>query len=389
MSPIPYWRLSGFYFFYFAFVGAMAPYWGLYLRSLAFDAFQIGVLMSLLQVMRIFAPNIWGHIADRTGRRVAIVQTAAGVSLVSFIGVFLGTGFWWMFAVMSFISFFWSASLPLVEATTLSHLRDRTDRYGLIRLWGSVGFILVVIALGVVLDHWPIRVLLWVIMGLLVGIVLFARFIPEAEVAQLEVEHVSLKGVLKRPQVIALLVAAMLMAAAHGPYYTFFTIHLVDAGYSKTAAGWLWALGVICEVGVFMVMPRVLKRIRPETVLLTTLLAATVRFMLIGWCVRNLPLLLVAQLLHALTFAAYHASAIGLVHRYFRGRNQARGQALYNSLAFGVGGSIGSLYSGAVWQAWGGAWTYTIAAAFALAGAVVFHFSGRPPDMAPEAPGMK
>jgi PPP family 3-phenylpropionic acid transporter len=77
MPNLPYWRLSGFYFFYFAFVGAMSPFWGLYLQSLAFDAFQIGVLMSLLQVMRIFAPNIWGHIADRTGRRTAIVQIAA------------------------------------------------------------------------------------------------------------------------------------------------------------------------------------------------------------------------------------------------------------------------------------------------------------------------
>ncbi|MDR3395446.1 MAG: MFS transporter [Parasulfuritortus sp.] len=389
MNPIPYWRLSGFYFFYFAFVGAMAPYWGLYLRSLAFNAFQIGVLMSLLQVMRIFAPNVWGHIADRTGRRVTIVQIAATVSFISFIGVFWGSSFWWMFGVMSFISFFWSASLPLVEATTLSHLRDRTDRYGLIRLWGSVGFILVVVALGVVLDHWPIRTLLWVIMGLLVGIVLFARFIPEAEVAQLEVEHVSLKGVLKRPEVVALLVAAMLMAAAHGPYYTFFTIYLVDAGYSKTVAGWLWALGVICEVGVFMIMPRVLKRIQPETVLLVTLIAASVRFLLIGWFVGNLPLLLLAQLLHALTFAAYHAAAIGLVHRHFRGKNQARGQALYNSLAFGIGGSIGSLYSGAAWQILGGPQTYSIAAAFALAGAVVFHFRGRGQRLVPHGPDMK
>jgi len=377
MSRVPYWRLSGFYFFYFAFVGAMAPYWWLYLRSLTFNAFQIGVLMSLLQVMRIFAPNIWGQVADRTGKRVAIVQIAAAVSLVSFVGVFLGTGFWWLFAVMSVISFFCSASLPLVEATTLSHLKDRSDRYGLIRLWGSVGFILVVVGLGAALDHWPIRLLLWVVMGLLVGIVLFARFIPEAEAAQLETEQVALKGVLRRPEVVALLVAAMLMAAAHGPYYTFFTIHLVDAGYSKTAAGWLWALGVICEVGVFMVMPRVLKRVRPETVLLASLFAAAIRFLLIGWFVDNLPLLLLAQWLHALTFAAYHAAAIGLVHRHFRGKNQARGQALYNSLAFGVGGSIGSLYSGAAWQTLGGAQTYTIAAAFALAGAAVFHFWGR------------
>ncbi|MEW5787999.1 MAG: MFS transporter [Pseudomonadota bacterium] len=374
---LPYWRLSGFYFFYFAFVGAMAPFWGLYLHSLAFNAFQIGVLMSLLQVMRIFAPNIWGHIADRSGRRVAIVQLAAGVCLVAFVGVFWATSFWALFAVMSLISFFWSASLPLVEATTLSHLGDRTDRYGRIRLWGSVGFILVVVGLGAALDHASIRLVPWVVLGLLVGIVLTARFIPEADVARLHVEHVPLGHVLRRPQVWALLAAALLMAAAHGPYYTFFTIHLVETGYSKSVAGWLWALGVVCEIGIFLVMPRVFARIKPETVLLATLLIAALRFLLIGWQADNLPVLLLAQLMHAFTFGAYHASALALVHRHFTGKNQARGQAMYNSLAFGVGGTLGSLYSGAAWDGLGAGWTFSIAAGCALLATLAFAWRGR------------
>lgn len=377
MSTVPYWRLSGFYFFYFAFVGAMAPYWGLYLQSLAFSAFQIGVLMSLLHVMRIFAPNVWGHIADRTGRRVVIVQMAALVSFFFFLGVFVDAGFWWMFAVMSGISFFWSASLPLVEATTLSHLGERTDRYGNIRLWGSVGFIVVVIGLGMLLDYAPMRAMLWVILGLLLGIVLFSRFIPEAERRQVEAEHVPLRAVLRRSEVMALLLAGLLMTAAHGPYYTFFTIHLVEHGYSKTLAGWLWALGVVCEIGIFLVMPKVFRHVRVERVLLASLLAAAVRFVLIGVWAESVPLLLFAQGLHALTFGAYHASAITLVHRYFRGRNQARGQALYNSTAYGVGGTLGSLYAGTGWDALGGAATFAGAAGVALLAALLFKAYGQ------------
>ncbi len=377
MSALPYWRLSGFYFFYFAFVGAMAPFWGLYLRSLEFNAFQIGVLMSLLQVMRIFAPNIWGHIADHSGKRVAIVQLAALVCLVAFVGVFWATSFWPLFLVMSLISFFWSASLPLVEATTLSHLGDRTDRYGRIRLWGSVGFILVVVGLGAALDHASIRLVPWVVTGLLVGIVLTSRVIPEAEIARHEHVHIPLRDVVRRPQVLALFIAALLMAAAHGPYYTFFTIHLVEAGYSKTVAGWLWALGVVCEIGIFLIMPRVFARIRHETVLLVTLAAAALRFLLIGWLVDNLLVLLFAQLLHGLTFGAYHASALALVHRHFIGKNQARGQALYNSLAFGVGGTLGSLYSGAVWDRIGSGWTFSLASLCAFLAALVFAWKGR------------
>ncbi|MBM4181363.1 MAG: MFS transporter [Betaproteobacteria bacterium] len=378
MSPVPYWRLSGFYFFYFAFVGAMAPFWGLYLHSLEFNAFQIGVLMSLLQVMRIFAPNIWGHIADRSGRRVAIVRLAALASLLTFVGVFWATSFWPLFVVMSLISFFWSASLPLVEATTLSHLGDRTDRYGRIRLWGSIGFIVVVVGLGWALDHASIRLVPWVVLGLLVGIVLTSRLIPEAEIATHAQDQPPLRSVLRQPAVLALFAAAMLMAAAHGPYYTFFTIHLVDVGYSKSLAGWLWALGVVCEIGIFLMMPRVFARVRVETVLLATLVIAAVRFLLIGWQADNLPVLLLAQLLHAFTFGAYHASALALVHRHFTGRHQARGQALYNSLAFGVGGTLGSLYSGAAWDGLGSGMTFSLAAGFAIIAALVFAWKGRP-----------
>lgn len=378
LSALPYWRLSGFYFFYFAFVGAMAPYWSLYLRELEFTALQIGVLMALLQVMRIFAPNIWGHIADHSGHRAPIVRSAALVCLIAYLGVFWGTGFWWLFAVMSLIGFFWSAPLPLVEAITLSHLKERSDLYGKIRLWGSIGFILVVLGLGFALDFAPIRILLWVVLGLLLGIVLFARLLPDAPVPSHETEHVPLGRILRRAEVVALLVAAILMAAAHGPYYTFFTIHLVDAGYGKGMAGWLWALGVLCEIGVFLLMPRLLKRVRMETVLSFTLVAAVLRFLLIGWAVENLAVLLFAQTLHAFTFGAYHAAAVGLVHRHFRGRNQARGQALYNSLAFGGGGTLGSLYAGAAWDSFGGSVTFSLAAACAGLAAVVFLLYGRP-----------
>ena len=147
-----YWRLSGFYLAYFGFVGAFTPFWSLYLKSLAFSAFQIAILMSLFQVARIFSPSLWGWLADHLGHRVRIIQWLAGLSLLAYAGVFFGTSFAWLFAVMLALSFFWSASLPLIEAVTLGHLGDRFDRYGRIRLWGSIGFIAAVIGLGYLLD---------------------------------------------------------------------------------------------------------------------------------------------------------------------------------------------------------------------------------------------
>lgn len=362
---LPYWRLSGFYFFYFAFVGAMSPFWGLYLKSLDFSAFQIGILMSLLQVMRIFAPNIWGWIADHTGKRVAIVQIAATLSLAAYIGFFFGTSFLWLFVFMSLLSFFWSASLPLVEATTLSHLGERTEKYGRIRLWGSVGFIFAVVGLGYILDFVPIRFLLWAILGMMVGLALFARFIPEAKVTPHHTDHLSAWHVIKQPVVLAFFAASFFNAAAHGPYYTFYSIYLVDHGYSKSSVGWLWALGVISEILVFLWMPRLMRRFSLRQILLASFALGALRFLVIGWGIGWIGLVLIAQVLHAATFGSYQAAAIEVIHRLFRGKHQAKGQALNNSLSFGAGGTLGGLYAGYTWDFLGPQLTFTIAAVFA------------------------
>jgi len=377
MPTLPYWRLSGFYFFYFAFVGVMSPFWGLYLQSLAFNAFQIGVLMSLLQVMRIFAPNIWGHIADLTGRRTAIVQIAAVGSVLVFAGVFVSDQFWWLFGVMAALGFFWSASLPLVEAMTLSHLGDRTDDYGLIRLWGSVGFILVVVGLGYAFDHVPISWLPWAVLVVMLGIVAFARVIPESEILPHPTDAHSVWKIVKRPEVAALLVACMLMAVTHGPYYVFYSIYLVDHGYDKSTVGWLWALGVLCEIGVFLIIPRIFAQVTPRHLILASFALAVLRFLLIAWGVESVWVVWGAQTLHAFTFGTYHAAAVALIHQHFRGRHQARGQALYTSLSYGVGGTIGGLASGLTWDSLGSAWTFTLAAVSAALAWAVYALWGQ------------
>lgn len=372
MQALPYWRLSSFYFAYFGFVGAFTPFWSLYLKSLTFSAFQIAILMSLFQVARIFSPSLWGWLADHLGRRVRIIQGLAGLSLVSYIGVFFGVSFTWLFAVMLLLSFFWSASLPLIEVVTLGHLGDKFDRYGHIRLWGSVGFILAVIGLGYLLEHTNIHALLWVVLGLLTAVLLFSRNITEPLIIQPENDVGSIWQILRRREVIALLAACFTMSAAHGSYYTFYSIYLVEHGYTTGQVGWLWALGVICEILIFLCMPRLAKLFGLKRILLVSLLLAFIRFAVIGWAVDWWWLIVLAQTLHAATFGSYHASAVALTHQYFKGRHQSKGQGLYTSVSYGVGGTFGAVISGYAWDALGASWTFSLSAACALIGCILF-----------------
>ena len=376
----PYWRLSAYYFFYFAFVGAFSPYFALYLQSLRFSAADIAVLMSMMQVMRIVAPGLWGWLADRLGARMPIVRLAAVCSLVGFGGLFLSEQFATVLLAMAVMGFFWSATLPLVETVTFAHLGARAGRYGQIRLWGSVGFIAVVLGLGYLLDHLPERTVLWASVLILAGILVCAWCVDDAVVQHHPADGEGLWSVLKQRPVRNLLAACFLMAAAHGPLYVFYSIYLVDAGYGKATVGWMWTLGVVAEIGVFLLMPRLLRGLGERRILLFALACAVLRFAMIGWGVGSTAVLAMAQVFHGITFGAFHAAAIAAVNHWFPGRLQSRGQALYGSVSFGAGGMAGGLGAGLIWQSAGPAWTFTLASAAALLGGWVMWRGTRPAE---------
>ncbi|TAM44170.1 MAG: MFS transporter [Gammaproteobacteria bacterium] len=375
---MPYWRLSSFYFFYFAVLGALVPYWGLYLKSIGFRPADIGSLMALLVVSRIVAPNIWAWIADHREARMRVVRLASLAAVVFFLGVFFGTGFWWLALVMLVFSFFWNASLPVLEVFVMNHTATHPGAYGRVRQWGSIGFIVAVAALGPVVDTAGPWWVLPAIAALMAGIWLSSLTLPESEMRGAAAHPEPFHKVVLRPEILAFLIACLLMQVSHGPYYTFYSIFLESHGYSKSVIGLLWAFAVLCEIGVFLLMPRLLRRYDVRTVLLVSFALAAGRWLLIGFFPQDFALLIVAQALHAATFGSFHAAGMQMVYRFFTGRHQHRGQAIYSTVSFGIGGAVGSFYSGHTWEPLGPAATYAIAAGCALAAFAVAFWLLRP-----------
>jgi MFS transporter, PPP family, 3-phenylpropionic acid transporter len=368
MAALPHRPLAGFYFFYFAYLGAFAPFFSVYLEAAGLTPFEIGVVMALPSVTRIIAPGLWGWLADAGGGRMRVVRATTLAGAVCWLGMFGGGGFPWICAVVFALCFFFSAALPLMEAATLTHIGEHTGRYGNIRLWGSVGYIAAVVLVGYALDLFPVGAVVWIVLACILGTLAFTCLAPEAKAQHHASDDQPIAGIFRRPEAIALIGAGALMAVAHGPYYTFYSLHLVDHGYSKALAGWLWALGVVCEIGIFLWLPRLYSMFDLRAILIASFALAVARFLIIGWGAQHFALLLFAQVLHAATFGSFHAAAIGIVHRLFRGRHQARGQAIYGSLSYGVGGTAGALASGYAWGELGAALTFTLASAAALAG---------------------
>jgi len=368
---MPYWRLSSFYFFYFAVLGALVPYWGLYLKSLGYSALEIGQLMAIPMATKIIAPNIWGWIGDHYGHRMRIVRIASFASMLIFTTIFWVQGFWMLASAMILFSFFWNASLPQFEVTTLAYLGKQVSRYSRIRLWGSIGFILTVVVLGALIDVYGIYLVPAFIFFIYLSIWLASMMVPEVTTSTGEHHGDSFIQILRQPAIIAFLAAAFLMQFSHGVYYAFYSIYMEETGYSKAVIGQFWALGVIAEVLVFIFMHHFLHQLGAASVIIISLLLATLRWLMIGWFPESVTVLLIAQTLHAATFGTFHAAAIHMVHKAFPGKHQGKGQALYASISFGLGGALGSLLAGSLWETSGPEITFTISAVTALVAALV------------------
>ncbi|MEA1081916.1 MFS transporter [Marinobacter qingdaonensis] len=379
-----YWRLSNLYFWFFALLGGLLPYWSLYLEGRGFSYLQIATLMATIQLTKIIAPSVWGWLGDRTGQRVRLVRFGAITGSLFFAGVFLEPGFYGLLLVMLAFTFFWNAILPLYEVITLRTLGEHRDRYGKVRLWGSVGFIGAVGLVGGLLELVPIATLPWLLLPVFAGIAVSAFLVPaERGERKPRAPTGSLKKIVSHPAVIAFFLMNFLLQVSHGAYYTFFSIHLEQHGYGKLSIGLLWCLGVIAEIGLFLIMHRLSRRFSVRQIAIGALALTMIRWVLIAELTDVIGVLLLAQCLHAASYGALHAISVQYIQGFFGAHHHGQGQALYSGLTFGAGGAVGAWLSGFLVDGFGTPAAFWGGAATMLVAILVTWRGLRPPPKAP------
>lgn len=347
---LPYRRLSGFYFGYFATLGVIVPYWTLYLQELGFKSNEVGQLMAIWTSGRILAPSFWAWFTEQIGRPMQVVRWSILMTTLCFSLIFGVNDFWKIATITVLFSFFWNAALPQFEVVTITHLGAQIHRYSHLRVWGSIGFMAFSLLVGKLLETESLYILPLIIFSTFVGTWLVSLSIPESKSLHHDNAHLSFKEILFQPAVLALLASCFLMQASHGAYYTFYSPYLEAHGYSKTWTGALWSLGVLAEVVLFLVIPNLSSNFNNISLFLLSFLLAGVRWLMIAFGVDYLAVLLCAQLLHAASFGLYHVISIQLITKYFSGKYQGRGQALYGSVSYGLGGALGMLIAGYVYE---------------------------------------
>ncbi|MGH6624583.1 MAG: MFS transporter [Burkholderiaceae bacterium] len=366
------WRLGLFFAAYFALAGLLAPYLPLYFESVGLSAVDIGLLTAMGQGMRVVGPTLWGWVADHTQRRIALLRWTSIAMAISFSLLLVPTTFAMVFFAMLLLNLFMTAQMPVGEALVSARIRGREDaatRYGRLRVCGSAAFVVVVLALGPAFDRFGMQISVPV--GLLLCFVLIAAVhqVREGGASDSVHERVSVSARMREPRVRWFLISAALMVFAHGALYTYLSLYLAQLGYSKSAIGVFWVLSVVVEMGFFLTQGRWFARFGLWPLLTASFLIAAVRFLLIAELAMFWWMLAFAQVLHAFTFAVHHSASILTIQRWFPGRAAARGQALYISTAYGVGGTSGSLVAAWLWSVAGPSWAFVSSSIASLIGA--------------------
>ena len=352
MTPVLRWAFGSFFFLYFAYVGLVSPYASLFFVDRGFSVIEIAVLMSMLQITRIVGPFSWGWLSDYLSNRIGIIRVCACLAALVFLCIFYlqdYIGFFiWMFVLHTILS----SQMPLGETATIHALyKDNSfdKRYGRLRLWGSIGFIAMVLFAGELFQRKGIELYPYVGTVILFSLAAITFGLHEPKMERRKMVRGELFAVLLNPDVRWFLVSGFFMIFAHASLYVFYSLYLTNLGYNKFQIGLFWALGVAAEVLFFYFQNKVLSRVDSEIVLQGAFGIGVVRFILIAFFPTTIVLML-AQLMHAGTFAAHHSAATKLLQRWFTGPLQARGQAIMATVSYGLGGTIGGLCAGWIWD---------------------------------------
>lgn len=360
--------LSLQYFLFFGVLAIFMPFFTLYCYHLGFSGLQIGALSSVQTGATVVFPILWGALADRFNARKPVFVLCNLTCAVAWSFFLLTTEFIPMLVIAVFFGIFRAPVISFMEAFSMEILGGQKTSYGTIRAWGTGSFISVVILLGRLTDIYSINIIVPLILAGLLLQSLGSLMMPAVRHDRQE-KRVPVSA-LARKKIVVFLLCAFLMLVSHGAYYGFFSIHLEKLGFGNVFVGFAWALASLAEITVMINSRRLFARFSLENVLIFSFFAASARWIVLFLAVSPTAILF-SQLLHAITYGAFHMASILYIDRVSPAGAKTFGQALNNSVTFGMGLMIGIFINGYFFDLIGSAPLFIGSAVVAAAGGLV------------------
>lgn len=332
--------VSAFYFFYFAIIGVYVIFMPKVLEMVHYSPSEIGIIFASAPLVRFAVP-----FAFTRGLRLSRNVFNAALLMMSLAALsFFATlhHFWALLASNIAIGIGLSLILPFIEVIVLEQIGK--ERYGKVRLFGSVGFILVALLLVRMLDT-PATALLF-LSATTLSTALFGYIIGrhDAKRAAVQTDRAPAFSLRTHPW---LWLGFLMMQVSFGPFYNFFTIYETAHGVTLDMTIYLWSFGVVAEIVLFYFQGPLLRR-NLHTLLEFAAGITVLRWLIVWQFPENLPLLFAAQSMHAVSFALFHTAAISYLYTLFEQKKLA--QQFFFGISYGLGGFIGAVVSGYVYE---------------------------------------
>ncbi len=361
--------IRAMYFFYFSGYGLTNVYLNVYLLQAGLNGVQIGAINSAAALAGLISSPLWGILSDRFGlRRFLMIASVIGAGLSSVALAFMDS-FAGLLVVAAANTFFVSTVPPLVDAMNLKFLGGDPNRYGMQRLWGTAGYILMTTGMGFVLRNVDLE---WVFYayGILMGVVLLVVLqLPREDIRVGSSFSRRFLDLLRQPAWQVFSVSIFLFAVALNGMHTYLSVYITSLGGSESLVGLSWGLGAVSELLLLLAGARLIRRFGVRRLLPAAFFFLTVRMVLYA-LMRNPALAVPIGLMHGISFALFWLSAVVYVNEITPENLKTTGQALLTAL-LSLGSMVTAPLGGAVFDRFGLPWVFAMYAVFSLAAIVV------------------
>lgn len=348
-------RIAAFYFVFYMSMGLLVPYLPSYFKTLGCTGQDLASISSLTYLAAMFVPPLWGVLADRTRRPALLMKLACLSAALAFVPMLWATSFAAVFAAMAGYALLVAPVIPLADTVAVGEARRLKTEFARLRLWGSIGFIVSVLSFGLYLDyggrfsHVPAAVL--AVMACYVVVALLNRAPPELDKRPAPT-LADARSLICQPAFLLFLAGTLVHWAALSAYYLLFTIRLGDLQIGPKYAGWAFTFGVTAEILMMWCFRPLRRRVPVLLILAAASVLTSLRWLLVAYVENGLALALI-QVGHGFTFGACYVGSIAYLEESVPPQLMATGRALFASLVMGLGGMLGNMLAGNLYDAGG------------------------------------
>ncbi|MGI8907113.1 MAG: MFS transporter [Candidatus Sumerlaeaceae bacterium] len=340
----------GLFFCLYGTIGVMFPFLVLHFKTgVGLDDRQVALISSLSGITVILFQQLWGYTADVLLPKKWLIAFATLGSGLLFYFVGTLTQQWSIALVMlAFNSLFTSIS-QLLHSFLFAHVHS--ERYfGLLRAWGSLGFVVTNILIGIYADRYAngsLTFIFPVFLGLTAITFLLVLPIPEAHAAPRDrltfwqVQH----HFLHRPEIVLFLLMTFLYQAAHSPSYLLQAVVMSNLGADRATIAYSYSLAAFLELPIFFLAGRLIARFGEHRILLFCCMVQAIRWVLVWSCTSSYQII-ATSLLHCITFGLFFAAAVTYMNRHAGAHLKASAQTLYALVAYGFASMAGFIIGG-------------------------------------------